>query len=186
MTPRVLYAISEPHVEELIVKAFTKSFRDLTFKEEEPKQEEMLSVRDVKPFVWTRPVFAADKCIFSYVPCDNELEVEFARFLNRSGDLEAFTKNEKLGFFLECISLEGGLKNFKPDFVVKAANNKFYIFETKGEVDINVPIKDARARTWCDDSSKIVAQQWHYERVDQKLFEAHHYDSLDELLDAKK
>jgi type III restriction enzyme len=92
MTPRVLYAISEPHVEELIVKAFTKSFRDLTFKEEEPKQEEMLSVRDVKPFVWTRPVFAADKCIFNYVPCDNELEVEFARFLNRAGDLEAFTK----------------------------------------------------------------------------------------------
>jgi hypothetical protein len=33
--------------------------------------------------------------------------------------------------------LEGGFKNYKPDFVVKAANNKSYILETKGEVDIN-------------------------------------------------
>lgn len=183
--PRVLYAVSEPQVEELIIKSFTKSFRDLTFKEEEPKQEDMLSLKSVKPFVWTRPVFTADKCIFNYVPCDNELEIEFARFLNQAGDVVAFTKNEKLGFFLEYISLEGGLKNYKPDFIVKAAKNKFYILETKGEVDINVPIKDARAQMWCDDVSKIAGQEWHYVRIDQKVFEAHHYDSLVELLSAK-
>ena len=47
-------------------------------------------------------------------------------------------------------------------------------------------IKDARACMWCDDASKIVGQQWRYERVGQKLFEAHHYDNLNELLNTKR
>lgn len=184
--PRVLYAISEPQTEELVLDAFTKSFRELTFKEEEPKQEAMISLKDTKPFVWTRPVYAANKCIFNYVPCDNDLEVEFAKFLDRVEDVEAFTKNEKLGFFLEYISAEGGLKNYKPDFVVRTAKGALYILETKGEVDINVPTKDDRARTWCDDASKIAGQEWHYERINQQLFEAHHYDKLQELIQAVK
>ncbi|MBL7125147.1 MAG: DEAD/DEAH box helicase family protein [Dehalococcoidales bacterium] len=182
--PRVLYTISEPQTEELILNSFTGSFRELTFKEEEPRQEDVLSLKSVKPFVWTRPVYTANKCILNYVPCGNDLEVEFVKFLDRAEDVEAFTKNEKLGFFLEYISSEGGLKNYKPDFIVRTTKGKFYILETKGEVDINVPTKDDRARIWCDDASKITGQDWHYERIDQQLFEAHYYDTLQELIEA--
>jgi len=183
--PRVLYAISEPQTEELILHSFTESFRQLTFKEEKPKQEAALRLKDIKPFVWTRPVCTADKCILNYMPCSNDLEVDFAKFLDRAEDVEAFTKNEKLGFVLEYVSEEGGLKNYKPDFIVKATKGRFYLLETKGEVDINVPRKDDRARIWCDDASKITGQDWHYQRIDQKLFEAHYYNTLRELLDTK-
>lgn len=180
--PRVLYAVSEPQTEELILNAFTKSFRELTFKEEEPKQEKAIHLKDTNPFVWTRAVYSANKCIFNYVPCANDLEVEFAKFLDRAEDVEAFTKNEKVGFFMEYISSEGGLKNYRPDFIAKTTDGKFYILETKGEVDINVPRKDERARIWCEDASEITGQDWHYARINQQLFQAHHYSSLHELL----
>lgn len=180
--PRLLYAVSEPQTEELILNSFTKSFRELTFKEEEPKQETAIRLKDTKPFVWTRPVYSANKCIFNYVPCANDLEVGFANFLDRAEDVEAFTKNEKLGFFMEYISSEGGLKNYRPDFIAKTTSGKFYILETKGEVDINVPRKDERARIWCDDASQITGQDWHYARINQQLFQARYYDSLHELL----
>ncbi len=181
---RVLYAVSEPQTEELILNSFTKSFRELTFKEEEPKQEKAICLKDTNPFVWTRPVYPANKCILNYIPCANDLEVEFAKFLDRAEDVEAFTKNEKLGFFMEYISFEGGLKNYRPDFIAKTTDGKFYILETKGEVDINVPRKDERARIWCEDVSQITGQNWHYARIDQQLFEARYYSSLSELLQA--
>jgi len=180
--PRVLYAVSEPQTEELILNAFTKSFRELTFKEEEPKQEKAIHLKDTNPFVWTRAVYSANKCIFNYVPCANDLEVEFAKFLDRVEDVEAFTKNEKLGFFMEYISSEGGLKNYRPDFIARTTNGRFYVLETKGEVDINVPRKDERATTWCNDASEITEQDWHYARINQQLFQAHRYDTLDKLL----
>lgn len=180
--PRVLYAVSEPQTEELILDAFTKSFRELTFKEEEPKQEKAIHLKDTNPFVWTRPVYPANKCIFNYVPCANDLEIAFASFLDRIEDVEAFTKNEKLGFFMEYISSEGGLKNYRPDFIAKTTDSKFYILETKGEVDINVPRKDERARVWCQDVSQITGQSWRYARIDQQLFQARYYDTLRELL----
>jgi len=180
--PRVLYAVSEPQTEELILNAFTKSFRELTFKEEEPKQEKAIHLKDTNPFVWTRAVYSANKCIFNYVPCANDLEVEFAKFLDRVEDVEAFTKNEKLSFFMEYISSEGGLKNYRPDFIARTTNGRFYVLETKGEVDINVPRKDERATTWCNDASEITEQDWHYARINQQLFQAHRYDTLDKLL----
>ncbi|OIP25781.1 MAG: hypothetical protein CO103_04130 [Chloroflexi bacterium CG_4_9_14_3_um_filter_45_9] len=180
--PRVLYAVSEPQVEELILDSFTKSFRELTFKEEEPKQEKAIPLKDTNPFVWTRPVYPANKCIFNYIPCVNDLEVRFASFLDRAEDVEAFTKNEKLGFFMEYISSEGGLKNYRPDFVAKTTSGKFYILETKGEVDINVPRKDERAKTWCQDVLQITGQRWHYAKIAQRVFEEHYYNSLYELL----
>jgi len=180
--PRVLYAVSEPQVEELILDSFTKSFRELTFKEEEPKQEKAIPLKDTNPFVWTRPVYPANKCIFNYIPCVNDLEVRFASFLDRAEDVEAFTKNEKLGFFMEYISSEGGLKNYRPDFVAKTTSGKFYILETKGEVDINVPRKDERAKTWCQDVLQITGQRWHYAKIAQRVFEERYYNSLYELL----
>ncbi|GAG16741.1 unnamed protein product, partial [marine sediment metagenome] len=97
-------------------------------------------------------------------------------------DVDAFTKNEKLGFFMEYISSEGGLKNYRPDFIARTTDGKFYILETKGEVDINVPRKDERARVWCQDVLQITGQSWRYARIDQQLFEAHYYGSLRELL----
>ena len=184
--PRVLYAVSEPQNEELILNSFTKSFRELTFKQEEPKQEKAIHLKDTRPFVWTRPVYTADKCILNYVPCSNDLEVEFARFLDRAEDVEAFTKNEKLGFFVEYVSFEGGLKNYRPDFIAKTTGGKFYILETKGEVDINVPRKDERAIIWCQDASEITGRAWRYVRINQQLFQAHHYDTLQGLMEAIK
>ena len=32
---------------------------------------------------WSRPTLAASKCVFNLVPCDNEFEREFARFLQK-------------------------------------------------------------------------------------------------------
>jgi type III restriction enzyme len=41
------------------------------------------------PFPWSRPTFSAKKSIFNLVPCDNEFEKEFAKFLEKSPDVGA-------------------------------------------------------------------------------------------------
>jgi type III restriction enzyme len=43
-------------------------------------------------FPWSRKVLEANKCVFNIVPCDNDFEKEFARFLENAADVRAFAK----------------------------------------------------------------------------------------------
>jgi type III restriction enzyme len=45
---------------------------------------------------WSRKTLNADKCVFNLVPCDNELEREFARFLQEADDVVRFAKTKGL------------------------------------------------------------------------------------------
>ena len=41
-----------------------------------------------------------------------------------------------------------------PDFIVKLKDNKVYIVETKGAIDVDVPRKIERLKLWCEDVNK--------------------------------
>ena len=181
--PRVLYNLSLTFIEEFLIRTFVNVFRDLTFKEKEPKQKEFIDLKETKPFVWSRQVYPANKCIFNYVPCDNVFEVDFAKFLDRADDVVAFTKIvPKIGFFLEYLDQGKNLRFYYPDFVVKTKNNKFLLIETKGRLDVEVPLKDKRAETWCQDATRLIGEEWEFRRINQKEFEKHYYKKLKELI----
>src|SRR5208282_5182790 len=73
------------------------------------------------------------KCIFNLVPCDNEFEKEFARFLQKAPDVKRFAKlPERFGFVIEYMDGAGNLRYYEPDFVVLTGDGIHYIVETKG------------------------------------------------------
>jgi len=183
--PRVLYQLSSPEVQQRLIKLFVDAFKDLTFVEKEPEKSDYIKHSDTSPFVWSRLVYSARRCIFNYVPCDNELERDFARFLDRAEDVYAFSKIvPKVGFFIEYRDSGGNLRLYYPDFIAVLNNDDRWVIETKGREDIDVEFKDKRAILWCEDASRLTKKKWSYIRVDQKYFEKYNFKSFRELVKA--
>lgn len=71
-----------------------------------------------RPFPWSRPVWEGQKCVFNLVPCDNDFEREFAKFLDNATDVRAFSKLPRaFGFAIEYTDTATNLKHYEPDFV---------------------------------------------------------------------
>ena len=171
--------MSSPDVQEKLIKLFVDAFRDITFIEREPKKTDTINLSDARPFVWSKQVYPADKCIFNYVPCDNNFEVDFAKFLDRAGDVKAFSKIvPKIGFFVEYRDSKGNLRVYYPDFVVELLVGDKIIVETKGRVDVDVKHKDERIKIWCEDASNMTGEKWLFLRINQELFERYRFKNL--------
>ncbi len=181
--PRVLYKLSSPEVQEQLINLFVNTFRNMTFVEREPERKSTVKLSDTKPFTWSKLVYTANKCIFNYVPCDNNFEVDFAKFLDRAEDVKAFSKIvPKIGFFVEYKDSNRNLKFYYPDFVVLNNKNEHFIIETKGREDIDVKHKDERIRLWCEDTTKITGNNWSFLKVKQESFERYRFKSIEELI----
>ncbi len=155
----------------------------MTFIEKEPQKIDFIRLQDTRPFVWSKLVYPANRCIFNYVPCDNEFEVDFAKFLERVEDVKSFSKIvTKIGFFVEYRDSEGNLRVYYPDFVAKTINGEFWIIETKGIVDVDVEHKDKRIKLWCEDATKLTDDKWSFVRVNQENFEKYKFRTVKELL----
>jgi len=180
---RVLYKLSSPEVQEQLINLFVNAFKDITFTEREPEKKDTVKLSDTKPFVWSKLVYPANRCIFNYVPCDNDLEVEFAKFLDRADDVVAFSKIvSKIGFFVEYRDSDGNLRLYYPDFVVITNKDEHIIIETKGREDVDVEHKDKRIRLWCEDATNLMRSKWLFIRVAQEDFEKYRFKSIKELV----
>lgn len=181
--PRVLYQLSSPDVQNKLIRLFVESFKDMTFIEEEPKKLDFIKLSHVRPFPWSKLVYPANKCIFNYVPCDNNFEVDFAKFLDRTEDVTVFSKiTPKMGFFVEYRDSSSNLRLYYPDFIALTEDDKYYIIETKGRVDIDVEHKDKRIKQWCKDATRLTDNIWAFTRVNQIDFERYKFKSMQELL----
>jgi len=181
--PRVLYKLSSPEIQERLINLFVNAFRDRTFTEREPQKVNTTKLSNIKPFVWSKLVYPADRSIFNYVPCDSNFEVDFAKFLDRAEDVETFTKIVvKIGFFIEYVSEENLRRYYYPDFLVKLTNGEYWLIETKGLIDLEVAHKDKRAKQWCKDATSLTGNKWAFMRVNQKDFEKYRFKSVKEII----
>lgn len=168
--PDVLYSLSSLTVQTQLVNLFVEKFKDLTFKEQEVKKVGIIRVSEMKPFVWAKLVYPAEKCILNYVPCDNNLELDFSKWLDDTQDVRAFTKVvPRLGFFLEYKSEENILRSYYPDFILETGS-VHYLVETKGLKGTEVDYKDKRAVQWCKDATKLTGKKWIFIRINQDQF----------------
>lgn len=181
--PRVLYMLSSPEVREKVINLFVDGFRDMTFTEREPTKKDTIKISDTRPFPWSKLVYPADRCVFNYVPCDNDLEVDFAMFLDRAEDVKAFSKIvPKIGFFVEYRDSNGNLRFYHPDFLVLTDKEEYIIVETKGREDVDVEHKDRRIKLWCEDATNLTGSRWSFARVNQEEFERYRFRSIEELI----
>ena len=181
--PKVLYKLSSPEVQEQLIKLFVSAFKDMTFIEREPEKKDFIKLSDTRPFVWSKFVHLANRCIFNYIPCDNDFEVDFAKFLDRAEDVTAFSKIvPKIGFFVEYRDSNGNIRLYYPDFILLTERKEHIIIETKGIKDVEVEHKDKRIRIWCEDATNLTGKKWLFIRVDQEDYEKYRFNSIKELI----
>ena len=105
----------------VVLDVFTRVLKDKIVEQLEPTIEgENRQLSSMQPFAFSRPVLEARKCVFNLVPCDNDFEYEFAKFLESAKDVVAFSKlPQQFGFSIEYTDNNANLRYYYPDFVVK-------------------------------------------------------------------
>jgi type III restriction enzyme len=179
----VVRAMSTPVAHYVCVDVFSKALKELTIAEQEPQLLEparMLSV--CIPFPWSRPVWEGVKTVFNLVPCDNQFEREFARFLDNAEDVSAFAKlPQSFGFSIDYTDSGMNLRSYYPDFVAIDRKQTHWILETKGAEDLEVSYKDRAASQWCENATQLSGTRWQYLKVGQKVFETLQPTKLEHL-----
>jgi type III restriction enzyme len=179
----ILWRLAENDAQQIVIGAFQKVIRDLSIEQREPTIEESaFRLSQTPPFPWSRETVEAERTVFNLTPIDNRFERRFAEFLDRATDVAAFAKlTMNSRFALEYIARSGALRYYYPDFVVRLGDETCLVIETKGLEDVDVALKDLRARRWCRDASALAGRDWAYEKVLQKVFDAYTGDTVDGL-----
>jgi type III restriction enzyme len=127
--------------------------------------------RFYKTSPYSRPTYAASKCVFNLVPCDNEFERDFAIFLDGADDVQAFSKlPSQFNFTIEYTDSRGNLRYYEPDWVVRTTAGPHYLVETKVCEDVDVAFKDKAAEIWCEHATMLTTEEWRYVKVLQSEF----------------
>jgi type III restriction enzyme len=178
-----------PMLQQGIAKYLGRKISELTSEKREIEFEEVeFKLSDTQPFVWRRRHLQCDHTIFNYVATYNDFESEFAKFLDRCTDIlrfaalaEHFTR-----FRVDYLSPSGAIKFYYPDFVAvqKGKNGKqiSWIIETKGQVYEAVAHKEVSIIDWCKKVSTQIGEEWHYIRVDQKVFGDGKFKTFSDLI----
>ncbi len=171
--PAVVKAMSTAVAHYVCVDVFKKALQALTIEQQTPQLLEPARLLSTcQPFPWSRPVWEGQKCIFNLVPCDNDFEREFAKFLDNAKDVTAFAKLPRaFGFTIEYTDTAMNLRNYEPDFVAIDKSGVHWLLESKGQENVDVLRKDVAAVRWCENASKLTDKQWRYAKVPQKEFE---------------
>jgi len=126
----------------------------------------------------TRPTVNSPRTLFNLVPCNRELEVAFAKFSTAAEDVSAFAKNAgPQSLRIDYMASGARLAFYTPDFFVRTKDGSYFLVETKGREDKEVPAKARAAASWCKAASSktsrwayVYAQQGSFERLDSNRF----------------
>lgn len=172
-SPAIVQAMNHRVAGYVVLDVFGRVLKEKLIEQVEPSiegQSRQLSL--IEPFAFSRQVLEARKCVLNLVPCDNEFEYTFAKFLENAKDVVAFSKLPmQFGFSIEYTDNNANLRYYYPDFVVKTELDEMWIVETKGQESLEVQYKDRAARLWCENATTLTGQQWSYVKVPQKEYE---------------
>ncbi len=170
----MITAISSNVAHFVTVKTFAQALRGLVIEELIPQVEHAgRKLSETTPFPYSRPTLAnASQCVFNLVPCDNEFERRFAKFLQDARDLHRFsTLPSQFGFAIEYTDNATNLRYYEPDFVAVQDDGTHWLIETKGQVNVDVAHKNRAATLWCENTTMLTGTKWQYLIVHQKDFE---------------
>jgi type III restriction enzyme len=116
-----------------------------------------IKLRQTRPFVVKEQGFVIpQKSLFNKIIGDSHLELLFAAFLEKCPDVITYAKNYlAVHFNIDYVNADGNISSYYPDFFVKTTDGKITIVETKGEEDLDVPLKLARLKQWCEDINTV-------------------------------
>ncbi|MVN22383.1 DEAD/DEAH box helicase family protein [Mucilaginibacter arboris] len=169
-----------------ILETFFKAINQLTILDKgEAEINGFIKVGKCRPFVTNdQSYILPKKSVFNKIIGDSYLELEFAAYLDNCTDIISFVKNYfGLGFKIDYQNANGGISNYYPDFIVKETEKRIWIIETKGNADLDVPLKIQRLKQWCEDINIVqdrVNFNWLY--VEEEKYRAKKLYSFKELV----
>jgi type III restriction enzyme len=186
-SPNTLRNLSELSATKTLIENFKKAINAITVKDKgDAEIRDTIKLRHTRPFVAKEQGYLVPKkSVFNRIIGDSHLELVFANFLESCTDVVAYGKNYlAVHFKLDYVNAEGNISNYYPDFLVKLADKRIMIVETKGLEDLDVPLKMERLRQWCDDINRVQSDvTYDFVYVDQESFEKYNPKSFKQLID---
>ncbi|KAF0156064.1 MAG: DNA/RNA helicase superfamily II [Syntrophaceae bacterium] len=188
--PNTLRNLSELTATKTLIETFKKAINALTVRDKgDAEIRDTIKLRQTRPFVAKdQGYLVPKKSVFNRIIGDNQLELQFANFLEGCDDVLSFAKNYMaVHFKLDYVNEGGDISNYYPDFMVKLSAKRIVIVETKGREDLDVPLKMARLRQWCDDVNRVQTDvEYDFVYVDEESFEKYKPTSFRQLLEGFK
>lgn len=178
--------LSEIEANKTIFETFKYEINKLTVVDRgDAEIREYIKISKCRPFVADEQGFLIPKkSVFNKIIGDSGLELKFAAFLDDCEDIISYAKNyTSFRFKLDYKNSEGGIGNYIPDFLIKKKENEVYIIETKGQEDLDSPLKFERLKQWCADINvKQNKIKFDCIFVDEDDFEKYHPGSFKDLI----
>ena len=188
--PNTLRNLSELAATSTLIDTFKKAINDLTVRDKgDAEIRDTIKLRRTRPFVVKNQGYMMPKkSVFNRIIGDSRFELKFADFLEQCSDVVSYAKNYlAVNFKLDYVKADGDISNYYPDFIVKLTDGRVVIVETKGQQDLDVPLKMDRLRQWCEDINKVQTEtDFGFVFVDDKGFEKYQPMSFKALLDGFK
>ncbi len=185
--PNTLRNLSELAATKTLIETFKKAINALTVQDKgDAKIRDTIKLRQTRPFVAKEQEYLVPKkSVFNRIIGDSHYELLFARFLEDCDDVVSYAKNYfAVHFKLDYVNADGNIDNYYPDFLVKLDTKRIFIVETKGQEDLNVPLKMQRLRQWCEDINRVQKEvEYDFVYVDEESFEKYKPTSFRQLVD---
>jgi type III restriction enzyme len=187
-SPNTLRNLSELAATKTLLETFKKAINALTVQDKgDAEIRDRIKLRETRPFVVKdQGYLIPKKSVFNRIIGDSHFELLFARFLEDCDDVVSYAKNYlAVHFKLDYVTADGNISNYYPDFLVKLSNERIVIVETKGQEDLDVPLKMQRLRQWCEDINRVQKNvEYDFFYVDQESFEKYRPDSFRQLINS--
>lgn len=178
--------LSELEATKTIIETFKKKINELTVQDKGSAEiRDHIKLKQTRPFVVKDQGFLIpQKSIFNKIIGDSHLELIFASFLEKCTDVISYAKNYlAVHFNIDYVNADGNISNYYPDFIVKTDEKHIFIIETKGLEDLDVPLKTARLKKWCEDINKAQKKiTFDFVFVDEEDFNKYKPDSFESLV----
>jgi len=178
-----IQAMASNYANYVCCDVFTKALAQIALEEHAP--EVLIPSRplsSLEPFPYSRAIYEANKCVLNVVPCGNEFERTFAKFLDRAEDVQAMCKvPDSFGFAIEYADGNANLRHYYPDFAAIDEGGVHWVLETKGAETEEVAYKDRAAGAWCENATALTGTLWRYLKVKQTAFKQLRPESLADL-----
>jgi type III restriction enzyme len=179
--------LSELAATKTILETFKNAINELTVKDKGGAEiRDYIKLRNTRPFVVKDQEYVIPKkSVFNRIVGDSHYELQFAAFLDECEDVVSYVKNYfAVNFKLDYVNADGNISNYYPDFIVKLSERKIVIVETKGQEDLDVPLKMERLKLWCADINNLQDQvKFDYVFVPQEDYEQYRPQSFQNLLE---
>lgn len=186
--PNTMRNLSELAATKTLVETFKKAINALTVQNKGGAEiRDRIKLRETRPFVVKdQSYLLPKKSVFNRIIGDSHFELLFARFLDDCADVVSYAKNYlAVHFELDYVNSDGDIAAYYPDFVVKVGDGKVFLVETKGQEDLDVPLKMERLRQWCEDVNRVQGDAiFDYVYVDMESFEQYNPTSFGQLVGA--